>query len=85
VIVSCVADPAVMLIAFDTTGVSTPLVNRNVRFPAPLVNRNVRFPAVPVIDRFVNVATPLPFVATVAVPPSVPPPEAITAVTLTPL
>jgi hypothetical protein len=52
--------------------------------PAPLVNRNVRFPAVPVIDRFVNVATPLPFVATVAVPPSVPPPDAIAAVTFTP-
>jgi hypothetical protein len=73
VIVSCVADPAVMLIAFDTTGVST-----------PLVNRNVRFPAAPVIDKFVNVTTPLPFVATVAVPPNVPPPEAITAVTFTP-
>jgi hypothetical protein len=71
--VSWLADPAVMLIAFDTTGVSTPLVNRNVRIPTS-----------PVIDKFVNVATPLPFVATVVTPPSVPPPDAITAVTFTP-
>jgi hypothetical protein len=73
VIVSWLADPAVILIAFDTTGVST-----------PLVNRSVLFPAVPVIDRFAKVASPLAFVATVVTPPSVPPPDAITAVTFTP-
>jgi hypothetical protein len=51
VIVSCVAEPAVMEIPLDTAGVS-----------APLVNRNVRIPTSPVIDKFVNVASPLAFV-----------------------
>jgi hypothetical protein len=74
VIVSWLAAPAVMVIAFDTTGVSRPLENRRVRFPAN-----------PVIDKFVNVATPLPFVVTVVDPPNVPPPDAIVVVTLTPL
>src|SRR2546429_10008727 len=42
-----------------------------------------RPPAVPVIARFVKLATPLPFVVAVSVPPSVPPPVAIAAVTVT--
>ena len=50
----------------------------------PDVNVNVRSPAVPLIDRFVNVATPLEFVVTVVVPPSVPRPVAIAAMTDTP-
>ena len=50
----------------------------------PDVNDSVRSPAVPLIDRFVNVATPLEFVVAVSVPPSVPPPDAIAAVTTTP-
>jgi hypothetical protein len=49
--VSRVAAPAVMLIPLDTAGVSTPLVNRNVRIPTN-----------PVIDKLVNVASPLAFV-----------------------
>src|ERR1043165_7611242 len=45
---------------------------------------NVRDPAAPLIDRFVNVATPLALVVAAAVPPRVPPPLAIAAVTTTP-
>src|SRR5947207_8677384 len=45
----------------------------------------VRSPTVPVIARLVKVATPLLFVAAVRVPPSVPPPVAIAAVTATPV
>src|SRR2546430_17058351 len=45
---------------------------------------SVRSPAGPVIARFVKLATPLPFVVAVSVPPSVPPPVAIAAVTVTP-
>ncbi len=44
----------------------------------------VRSPVVPLTDRLVKVATPLPLVAAVNVPPSVPPPVAIAAVTVTP-
>ena len=45
----------------------------------------VRAPIVPVIARFVKVATPLAFVVAVSVPPSVPPPVAMAAVTTVPL
>src|SRR5438094_182346 len=44
---------------------------------------SVRSPAVPVIARLVKLATPLPLVVAVSVPPSVPPPVAIAAVTVT--
>src|SRR5262245_40703024 len=44
----------------------------------------VRFPADPVIERLVKVATPLLFVVAVSVPPSVPPPAVMAAVTTTP-
>jgi hypothetical protein len=46
------------------------------------VNVKVKFPAVPVITRFVKVATPLD-AATVVVPESVPVPDAIVATTFT--
>jgi hypothetical protein len=46
------------------------------------VNVKVKFPTVPVITRFVNVATPL-LAATVVVPESVPVPDAIVATTFT--
>ena len=46
------------------------------------VNVNVKFPVVPVITRFVNVATPL-IAATVVVPDNVPVPDAIVATTFT--
>jgi hypothetical protein len=45
---------------------------------------NVRSPTVPLIDRLVKVATPPLFVIAVAVPPKLPPPVAIAAVTVTP-
>src|SRR2546425_67174 len=45
---------------------------------------NLKTPAVPVIARFVKVATPPAVVTAVSVPPSVPPPVAIAAVTVTP-
>src|ERR1043165_2870996 len=64
---------AVMSIVFDVTPVS-----------AGALNANARAPAAPLIERFVNVATPLALVVAVAVPPSVPPPLAIAAVTTTP-
>src|SRR2546429_4401397 len=41
-------------------------------------------PAVPLIDRFVNSAAPLALVLMSTVPPSVPPPEAIVALTVMP-
>ena len=71
--VSWVAAPAVIVTVFDSTPVS----------PAAL-KLNVRSPAVPLIARLVKAATPLPFVVAVSVPPSVPPPVAIAAVTVTP-
>ena len=49
------------------------------------VKDRVRVPGVPVIDRFVKVAAPLPLVLAVSVPPSVPPPVAMAAVTTVPL
>src|SRR5689334_16213623 len=48
------------------------------------VKLSVRAPAVPVIARLVKLATPFAFVVAVAVPPRVPPPLAIAAVTTTP-
>ena len=47
--------------------------------------RGVRAPTRPVMERFVNTAVPLAFVVTAAVPPSVPPPVAMAAVTDVPL
>src|SRR5262249_29251430 len=46
-------------------------------------NRRVYDPG-PVIERFVNDATPLVSVTAVVAPPSVPPPDAIVATTITP-
>jgi hypothetical protein len=48
------------------------------------VKLSVRAPSVPVIARVANVATPLASEVAVVVPPSVPPPVAITADTTTP-
>ncbi len=45
---------------------------------------NVRSPIVPLMARSVKLATPLAFVVAVSVPPRVPPPAAIAAVTVTP-
>jgi len=45
---------------------------------------SVRSPAVPLIARLVKLATPVPIVVAVRVPPNVPPPVAIVAVTTTP-
>ena len=70
---SWVATPAVMEIVVDVAAAS----------PEALKLR-VRSPTVPVIDRSVKLATPLAFVVAVSVPPSVPPPVAIAAVTVTP-
>ena len=67
-----VAAPAVSANEFDVAAVK--LVG---------VKVNVKFPAVPVMTRLVNVATPLPFVATVVVPLSTQVPDAIVATTLT--
>jgi hypothetical protein len=66
--------PAVMSIAFDVAPVS----------PVAL-KLKVRAPTVPVIIKFVNVATPLALLVAVSAPPNVPPPVAIAAVTTTPL
>jgi hypothetical protein len=68
------AGPGVTLIALDVAEASP-----------VLVKTNVRSPTVPVIDRSVNVATPLAFVVTDVVPFNVPPPVLIAASTLTPL
>src|SRR5207248_6501417 len=68
-----VAAPAVMVIVPDVAELS----------PVALKLR-VRSPAAPVIDRFVKLAAPFAFVVAVSVPPSVPPPVAIAAVTVTP-
>lgn len=46
-----------------------------------LLNEIVFAPAAPLIERFVNVAMPLAFVSTVVMPPSVPVPDEIEAVT----
>src|SRR3989441_312196 len=73
VTVSWVAAPAVIVMAVDVTLVS------------PVAEKlSVRSPAVPLIARLVKDATPLPVVVAVSVPPNVPPPVAITAVTTTP-
>src|SRR5437588_9389 len=66
------AAPAVIVIVVDVADVS-PVA----------VKLRVRSPAVPVIARLVKLATPLPFVVALSVPPSVPPPVAIAAVTVT--
>ncbi len=69
-IVNWVAAPAVMLTAEEAIGVKP-----------PLVNCSVRDPTVPVTGRLVKVARPAALVLTVVVPPSVPPPDRIAAVT----
>src|ERR1043166_9053968 len=74
VMLSCVAAPAVMVMAVDAA-LANPVAEK----------LNVRSPATPVIDRFVKRATPLPFVVAVSVPPRLPPPVAIAAVTVTPV
>jgi len=73
VTVSCVAAPAPRVIVPELAGVR----------PVAL-KLSVRSPAVPVIARLVNDATPVPIVVAVRVPPSVPAPVAIAAVTVTP-
>src|SRR3989441_1040702 len=70
---SCVAAPAVTVMVPEVTALSP---------VAPKVR--VRSPAVPVIAKFVKVATPPAVVMAVSVPPSVPPPVAIATVTVTP-
>ena len=71
---SFVAAPAVMVMVVDVADAS------------PVAEKlNVRSPAVPVMARSVKLATPLPFVTAVSVPPRVPPPVAIAAVTVTSL
>ncbi len=70
-IANCVAAPAVIAKVLDVAAVSE-----------VGVKVNVKFPAVPVMTRFVKVATPFT-VATVVVPLRVPVPEAIDATTLT--
>ena len=51
---------------------------------AVAVKRSVRAPSAPVIERLLNAATPLALVVAVRVPPKVPAPVAIAAVTTTP-
>jgi hypothetical protein len=65
--------PAPTAIGRDVAGVSP-----------PALKLKVRWPAVPLIDRLVKVATPPLFVIAAAVPPRLPPPVAIAAVTVTP-
>src|SRR5712692_11594517 len=73
VTVSWVAAPAVIVTAVELTLVR------------PVAEKlSVRLPAVPVIARLVKAATPVPLVVAVSVPPNVPPPVAIAAVTTTP-
>ena len=67
------ATPGVMAMAPDVTDVR----------PGE-ENVSVRLPAVPETERPVNVARPAASVDAVAVPPSVPPPVAMAAVTTTP-
>ena len=67
---SCVATPTPRAKLVDVAGVST----------GALVKPSVRAPVVPEIERPAKVATPL-LTATVAVPFSVPPPDAMTTVT----
>src|SRR5439155_1117671 len=73
VTVSCVPVPAVIVTVAELTPVS------------PVAEKlRVRSPAVPAIARLVKVATPVPVVVALRVPPSVPAPVAIVAVTVTP-
>src|ERR1051325_6125927 len=65
-------------------GVDTVIVADVVLVSPGEVNCSVRSPSAPEIERSVNVAAPLAFVVAVAVPPNVPPPVAIAAVTVTP-
>src|SRR3989442_1100580 len=73
VTVNCVAVPAVMVITVELTPVR------------PVAEKlSVRSPAVPLMDKLVKLATPVPVVVAVSVPPNVPPPVAIAAVTVIP-
>ena len=85
------AVPAVAVCAFPVfraidAGAPTPtLIGADVATPwFTLVNNSTREPGVPVIERFVKVASPAPFVVVLVVPPSVPPPLEIDATMLTP-
>ena len=71
VIASWVAAPGVRVIVPDVAPVSD-----------AALKLRVRLPIVPVRERPAKVATPLAFVTTLVVPFSVPPPEAITTVTV---
>src|ERR1051325_7472291 len=72
VMVSWLAGPGVTLMLFDVTET------------LPAVKLSFRVPVVPLIERSVKVATPLALVVALKVPPSVPPPDAIAAVTTMP-
>ena len=69
---------------FPVAPVVTAILPDVVLVSVPLAKRRVRGPTNPPIDRFVKVATPEALVTMVATPPSVPPPDAIDAVTVTP-
>ncbi len=75
--------------AFTATWVATPAVTVTVPDVTPVspdaAKLRVRAPTSPVIARFVKAAAPPALVATDAVPPSVPPPVAMAAVTSVPL
>ena len=73
-ITNCVAAPALMVTVPEMAPV-TPVAEK----------LSVRAPIVPVITRFVNVATPLALLVAVNVPPSAPAPVAMAAVTTVPL
>ena len=75
--------------AFTAIWVAAPAVTSTVADVTPVkpvaLKPRVRGPTVPMMDRLVNTAVPAELVVAVAVPPSVPPPEAIAAVTVVPL
>jgi hypothetical protein len=74
----------VMLNAVGVPGTEIVIVPDVAGVKLPDEKRSVNAPAALVIDRFVNVALPLVFVLAVTVPPSVPVPDAIDAVIVTP-
>ena len=75
--------------AFTAIWVAAPAVTSTVADVTPVkpvaLKPRVRGPTVPMMDRLVNTAVPAELVVAVAVPPSVPPPDAIAAVTVVPL
>jgi hypothetical protein len=71
--------------ADTVTGTVTAMALEVAAVNDPEEKRRVLEPVeVPLIERFVNVATPEAFVVTVDVPPKLPPPLAIATVTATP-